>query len=251
MPDNFPALQILSIDAAVDPRNTGYAVATHDTGAWCIDALETGTRTGDLAERIANRLVPDRPILLAIDAPLGWPEPMTQALATHRAGTPLDLDPATGFSRQTDRVVRQKTGLKPLDVGADRIARTAAAALALIDEIRRRTGQPIPLLSKPQEARTGGLIEVYPAATLKQHGLPHRGYKRTDSGRERKKIAEGLPSELNLGTFRQACIDSDHCLDAVLCVLTAIDFLNGRCIQPFANPPLREGWIWFPDFRDD
>ena len=54
--------QILGIDAAVDPRNTGYAVATDHAGAWRIDALETGTRTGDLAERIgADRIarIPD------------------------------------------------------------------------------------------------------------------------------------------------------------------------------------------------
>src|SRR6056297_2713153 len=241
------ALQILGVDAAVDPRNTGYAIATSEAGTWRIDGLSTGSRTTDLAEQITAQLDPDRPILVAIDAPLGWPSPFAKALEDHTAGEPLPLDPSTGFARQTDRLVREKTGLKPLDVGADRIARTAAAALTLIEALRKRTGQPLPLLSSPEDAETAGLIEVYPAATLKQHGLPHRGYKKPHATLERTAITDGISGKVNLGPCRQACIDSDHCLDAVLCVMTAIDFLNGDCASPENRSVMnREGWIWFP-----
>ena len=179
-----------------------------------------------------------------IDAPLGWPAPFAKSLEGHSAGEPLPLNPETGFARETDRFVREKTGLKPLDVGADRIARTAAAALKLIEALRTLTGQPLPLLSSPEVA--GGLIEVYPAATLKQHRLPHRGYKTPHATRERMAITDGISSKVDLGPCRQTCIDSDHCLDAVLCVLTAIDFMNGICCEPFSNLLPHEGWIWFP-----
>ncbi len=156
-------LQILGIDAAVDPRNTGYAIATSHAGKWRIDALATGTRTTDLADRITAQLDPERPILLAIDAPLGWPEPMATALETHRAGEALSLDPTTDFARETDRFVREEAGLRPLDVGADRIARTAAAALALIARLRQESGQP-----------------TAPGAVKRCSGRPDRGLPRRD-----------------------------------------------------------------------
>ena len=245
---DYSRLQILGIDAAVDPRNTGFTVAGQRDASWRIQTLETGKRGMPLADAIMERLAPENPILLAIDAPLGWPAPLARALADHSAGEPLTLDPRTGFARETDRFVREKTGLKPLDVGADRIARTAAAALTLIEELRTRTGQPLPLLSSHKETETGGLIEVYPAATLKQHGLPHRGYKKPHATRERTVITDGISGKVNLGRCRQACIDSDHCLDAMLCVVTAIDFLNGDCVSSQNQQVLnREGWIWFKD----
>ena len=42
-------------------------------------------------------------------------------------------------------VVRDRIGKQSLDVGADRIARTAHAALQLLHELRGRLGKPIPL----------------------------------------------------------------------------------------------------------
>lgn len=172
MSNQNPTLQILGIDAAVDPRNTGYAIATCNAGKWRIDGLSTGARTTDLADDVAAQLHPSRPILLAIDAPLGWPRPLAESLGRHRAGEPLDANPAKIFARETDRFVREKTGLKPLDVGADRIARTATAALALIERLRATSGRPLTLLPGPESTAAGGLIEVYPAAILKQRGLP-------------------------------------------------------------------------------
>lgn len=246
-----PTLQILGIDAAVDPRNTGYAIAMSDAGNWRIDAISTGTRTTDLADQITAQLHPGRPTLLAIDAPLGWPRPLSESLARHRPGEPLDANPATAFARQTDRFVREKTGLKALDVGADRIARTAAAALALIERLRATTGQPLPLLASPESAAAGGLIDVYPAATLKQRGLPFRQYKKPEANPLRHQIAEAIEPEIDLGQARKACIDSDHCLDAVLCVLTGIDFLEGRCHIPTGPYWQQEGWIWFPQASRD
>jgi len=193
-----------------------------------------------------DRLASDRPILVAIEPPLGWPEPLAGALAGHRTGEPLPLESAIGFARETDRFVREQTGLKPLDVGADRIARTAEAALSLIEALRNLTGQALPLLSGAENPENGGLVEVYPAATLKQRGLPRRGYKKPHATRERGVIADGISGDLNLSRCRQACIDSEHCLDAALCVLTAVDFLNGKCAVPFSNLMRQEGWIWFP-----
>jgi len=241
--------QILGIDAAVDPKNVGLATAVqNNAGRWQVQAVASGAPAQDLAEQAAGLLEPGRPCLLAVDAPLGWPSPLSAALAKHRAGEPIPASSNELFIRETDRFVRERTGLKPLDIGADRIARTARAALALIDGIRRRTGQDLPLLLCLKAAHTGGLLETYPAATLRQSGLPAKGYKKPEARPTRQTILEGLAERLELGEHTTTCLDSDHCLDAVLCVLTAIEYLAGHCPPPQDQALAQtEGWIWFPE----
>ena len=239
--------QLLGIDAAVDPKNTGLAAAVRDAqGRWRLTGVSTGRPGEDLAAQAVDLIDTRRPVLLAVDAPLGWPESLSRSLAGHRAGEAIEANSDTLFIRDTDRFVRQHTGLKPLEVGADRIARTARAALALVDAIRRASGQALPLLFNPGQASSGGLLEVYPAATLKQRGLPAKGYKKPDARPLREIILDGIAPELDPGEYQDTCLSSDHCLDAALCVLTAIDFLEARCAPP-ENPDLagREGWIWF------
>lgn len=240
------SLQMLGIDAAVNPANTGLAIARRSHGKWRIDSLATGQKQTGIAQQMAGLLNPSAPVLLAVDAPLGWPTDFVTNLSAHRAGEALDAEPRLLFTRETDRVVHRHTGLTPLSVSADRIARTAVAALAIVDALRNALGQPLPLLLNPTECRSGGLIEVYPAATLKQRGLPSRGYKKPEARALRNGIVDGIAQALDLNGHEIACLDSDHCLDAVLCVLTAIDFLEGNCLSP-ATPEraAREGWIWF------
>jgi hypothetical protein len=241
-------IQILGIDAAVDPKNVGLATAvSDDRGRWRLAAVEAGERGGDLAGQAVDLIDRDRVLVLAVDAPLGWPRALARSLAGHAAGEPIDAGSDDLFVRETDRYVRRHTGLKPLEVGADRIARTARAALALVDGIRRRSGQLLPLVLQAEAAASGGLLEVYPAATLAQRGLPAKGYKKPEARDVRSTILEGIGNELDPGPHASACLDSDHCLDAALCVLTAIDVLAGRCAPPQETESARaEGWIWFP-----
>lgn len=240
------SIQILGIDAAVDPINTGLAVARRSHGKWRIDSLATGQKQTGIAQQMADLLDASAPVLLAIDAPLGWPTEFATSISAHRAGEPLDHEPRLLFSRETDRVVNQHTGLTPLSVSADRIARTAVAALGIVDALRNALDRSMPLLFGPSDCWRGGLIEVYPAATLKQRGLPSRGYKKPEARGLRNDIVKGVGRALNLNGHEAACLDSDHCLDAVLCVLTAIDFLDGTCLSPTTpERAAREGWIWF------
>jgi hypothetical protein len=61
----------------------------------------------------------------AIDAPLGWPKPLAETLIDHRAGLPIETPANAMFRRTTDLFIQRKLKKTPLDVGADRIARTA------------------------------------------------------------------------------------------------------------------------------
>src|SRR5207253_1199225 len=137
-------------------------------------------------------------VLLAFDAPLGWPQPLGRALAEHRAGHPLSLPAHQLFRRATDRFVKARIGKQSLDVGADRIARTAHSALKLLADVRQKTGLPIPMAWEPSYSERVAAIEVYPAATLIAHGIPDTGYKKKDKIAERKAIMGSLERVIQL-----------------------------------------------------
>ena len=130
------SLQILGIDAAVDPRNTGLAIGRFSDGRWRIDSLETGRKETPIAEQVLPLLNPSSPVVVAIDAPMGWPIAFSRNVSAHQAGEQVDSDTRLLFARETDRVVHRETGLTPLSVSADRIARTAVAALGIVHELR-------------------------------------------------------------------------------------------------------------------
>ena len=189
-----------------------------------------------------------RPVLLAFDAPLGWPAPMGRHLGRHLAGEPIVEEPDHLFSRYTDRVVRARTGKRPLEVGADRIARAALRAVRLLGEVRAETSLSLPLAVSPGMPEEPSAIEVYPAATLLSRGLASSGYK--GRGREKEQIRahllESLGEQLRADADPGLLIGSDHAFDAALCLLSGLDFLMGEVVSPEDRTRAEtEGWIWF------
>ena len=89
--------------------------------------------------------------------------------------------------------------LSSLDVGADRIARTAYTALAILGKLRTELGIPIPLAWTPTDVLPVAAIEVYPAATLVAHQIRSTGYKKRDQTVERREIVEALRAKLTIG----------------------------------------------------
>ncbi len=205
--------------------------------------IGVGSRGQPVAAQIAHWITTDPPTLLALDAPLGWPAEFGPALARHQAGAPLVPQPAQLFHSSTDQVVPQTTGKRPLEVGADRIARTAYAALALLQELREITGEPIPL-SWSAELNRLSAIEVYPAATLASRNLPTSGYKRRDQREQREAILDAIGASIGLPTNPTALIENADALDAALCVLAGWDFLCGAA-RPPSDPGLaRKDQAW-------
>jgi hypothetical protein len=99
----------------------------------------------------------------------------------------------------------------------------------------------------PTEKVTGA-IEVYPAATLKAHGLPSRGYKSRNGSRDaRAEIVNALSKRMTLSTDSDVLLSNDDALDAAVCVLAGLDFLEGAVHNPGEDLDVaeREGWIWF------
>jgi hypothetical protein len=135
---------------------------------------------------------------------------------------------------------------KPLEVGANFIARTAHAALALLDQVGRGR---VRLGWTPGSVRGRDAIEVYPAATLLSRGWYRDGYKKKGvvGERARGQIVEAMKSEMTvLAKAEKRMVTSDHLLDAALCVLAASDYARDHDVVKPTDQALaeREGWIW-------
>lgn len=274
---------IIGIDCATEPEKIGIARAIHRQDApvqieWAgtVSKPSAGKNwwravVEKIAHWIRNAQNQDVPALLALDAPLGWPDEMRRVLPTHVAGALPTPDGITFscpkdekkhrdlmFARNTDRVVYDGVKKKPIDVGAEKIARAAHAALYLLSSLRERTKMDIALAWTPGCVTKVQAIEVYPAATMESHGVSSTGYK--GRGDEKRRDQEKTNAEIRgerLREFRAevevpeevipTAIETDHAFDAVVCCVAAADFIDRTVIpinaeqQPQAE---REGWIW-------
>lgn len=245
MPHNT---QIIGIDCATDPRKIGLALGSWADGITTITEAETEKSHDLITAQLSNWVAQAPRTLIALDAPLGWPVDLAKALADHQAGNTLNVPANNLFRRATDRFIADKVGKTPLDVGADRIARTAHAALALLNRLRQATQLPIPLAWDEDFDESVGAIEVYPAATLRAWGMPSAGYKRSDQRSEREAILQGLQAQMDTRAGQDAMLGNSDMLDAAVCVLAGRDFLEGRAFKPSDHVTARtEGWIWVAD----
>ena len=242
----MPYQCVIGIDCATLAERTGLARARRRADSWVVDDVVLGSRSRPPAATLTEWLRDEPHTLIALDAPLGWPVALGTALVAHGAGDAIMADPAALFTRATDHAVRARYGKRPLDVGADRIARTARAALGLLAAARRETGHAIALGWDPSEGDAPRAIEVYPAATLAAHGLPSRQYKEPGSP-ARGPIVAALDSRLVLpGRLAPMTMPGDA-LDALLCVVAGLDFVEGAAAGPAPDERVvaeREGWIW-------
>jgi len=237
---------IIGVDCATKDNRVGLAWGRVEGGEAWIEEVTLGSRMVPVAETIAGWARRSRCTLLALDAPLGWPADLGGALVAHTAGNPIDVDPNHLFRRETDRFVKREIDKQPLDVGADRIARTARAALEVLQEVRDATGEAIPLAWDPDIGAGTYAIEVYPGATMAAYGVAAPGYKNRKEGLpERRSLLAFLGEQVRLPEDTALMEENDDVLDAGLCILSALDFLRGRAMEPEDLQKARkEGWIW-------
>jgi predicted RNase H-like nuclease len=219
-----------------------------DQGRATLEALCLGHSEDGLCETVAGWLSRRSEVLLAVDAPLGWPVALSEQLARHAAGCSITGAAHSMFRRQTDRFIKERTGKQPLDVGADRIARTAFAALAFLNRLRTILGDEIPLAWDHANRPHWTVIEVYPAATLCAHRMPDREYKKPQHSTVRMAIIRALTQHLDIAAHRRLLESNADALDSLICTLAGLDFIHGCAMTP-ENSELaqREGWIWARD----
>ncbi len=237
---------IIGIDVSTNPKKCFFAIGTLIGTTCSLINVVAGAAPEELVSLVSSINQSSRgTALLAIDAPLGWPSPLGEALINHRAGASIKAKSNDVFRRKTDLFIKKQIGKQPLDVGADRIARTAHAALALLDKIGSQLKTPIPLAWNPFIEGVSA-IEVYPAATLKACGITSTKYKGKDSSQIREAMLHDLDKHLDIPEkLRPVLTDSDDALDSAVCVIAGSDFIHGLCYDPEdMDLAKREGWIW-------
>lgn len=181
-------------------------------------------------------------VLLALDAPLGWPSAFGKALSEHEAGQALHHSPPDFFFRETDRDIKKRLQKSPLAVGADWIARTAKWALDFLDELRTQTEKAIPLAWNHHNYKNEWrAIEVYPAATRRAHRALDKAGNLDGLGNYIDLISIPIPQNLSVDER-----------DAIVCALAGANFLRGYAMAPNLNQELnarKEGWIWVQNHK--
>jgi hypothetical protein len=108
---------------------------------------------------------------IGIDAPLGSPLEFVDAVnAYSEKGDWPAHAPRLLTLRATDRWVKEVTGQEPLSVSTSWFSFPAMRCARLLTEYERRWGDV-------DRSGAGRIVEVYPAAALRQWNLPWRGYK--------------------------------------------------------------------------
>jgi predicted nuclease with RNAse H fold len=242
-------LRTLGIDLAASPDKTGLCEIEWGAASAKVVSLDLGADDDALLE------VARASQIIAVDCPLGWPDPFVSALQAHHRGDDWPgrgaIDPdqfrRTLSLRATDEHTRDTIGLQPLSVSANFLGVTAMRCALICDRLAmegadvRRDGR-------------GKIAEVYPAAALKRWGLPHGRYKSKDGAPVvRELILARLTSAapwLELSPADAArCAKKHDLIDALICALVAravsVD-LTEHAPARLAARALREGWIHVP-----
>ncbi|MEH6585215.1 MAG: DUF429 domain-containing protein [Halioglobus sp.] len=239
------AISIIGVDCSTNPKKLGLARGIYSDGKCMV--IESTIGVEDPVGHIVAWIKSAERCLIAIDAPLGWPQPMGQMLAGHQAGDPLREDSNKLFRRYTDRFIKQSLNKQPLDVGSNLIARTAHFAVNFLESVRERSGETIPMAWHPVFDACCAAIEVYPAATLEARRISSLGYKKPEQRDVRRRLIEILSDELIIEGDADKVVATDDTFEAAICLLAAADFLNNKCYLP-SNDKLdlvkKESWIW-------
>jgi len=238
-------VNVIGIDCATDPKKIGISFGYYRNCEMIITNTIVSKDFATMYRYLFDYINKNDIILIAMDAPLGWPTSMGHALYNHNAGDPIQIESNSMFRRETDRFIKRKIGKQSLDVGADRIARTAHSALSIIEEIRKHTNRDVTMIWDPTNIQDVNLIEVYPAATLDCYNIVSTGYKESNKSDLRKVIIESLSNHIIIETDKNLILHNADALDSVICLLAAKDFIMGNVLYP-ENIELakKEGWIW-------
>ncbi len=246
----------LGIDLSAQPVKTWACVVTW-SGAGALTAVDLHSRMTDAA--LIDLMTADVPV--GIDAPFGWPQAFTTALAAYDSQGAWvdgqDVADEAGWSRDlrlrgTDSDVQSLLGLTPLSASSSNLAVCAFRAAGLLARWGRIGGRPL----DRTDMRTG-VYEVYPAAALACWGLPFRGYKKPRDGRAvREVILDRIFDAIGatdacaeVSPEREQMLAGDHALDAFVSALVARLAALGRTRTPTeqqADAARREGWIHVP-----
>lgn len=252
----------LGLDLASQPKNTGLCLIEWAPDQAKIVTLVKGIDEGGtpLHDKLivsamrglwGNLPVPSK---VAIDAPLGWPVDFVQAVSGN-APWPvgIDGDRKRLERRATDYWVHGVAAKLPLSVTTDRIAYAAMRAAGVLAHYEATFDAAL-----DRSGTTGLVCEAYPDPAIRRLGLwPLSARGRESYKGDAVELREGIVRRLQEGAgwlhlsaqHQEACIQSDDCLDALVCALVARAAERGLTVHPPMELRLEaqaEGWIHLP-----
>jgi len=204
-----------------------------------------GFDLGEIVRRLSGSNEPmgaGQRVVLAIDAPLGFPIQFRKLLDGERVELPFptrEIDSELAY-RETDRHVHATLGKKPLSASFDKLGNNASVAMVHVRRWCEADGFSVrPLTDEGASDRE--IIEVYPALAKDPRSREAKG-----------RLSALLPPEVRSGT---------DAYDAAICALHAARFGAGQAVDslPALVGPARvtevikeEGWIYYfpPDDLD-
>lgn len=233
----------VGVDLAAEAKKTAVARIAWLSGRALVESVQVGQRDGDILTAV------DGAEKVGVDCPFGWPEPFIDFVTAHRDRAPLRPADLAGRRqlayRLTDQFVIDQGWGRPLSVSADLIGHAAMRAAGLLAAIEAAGYDA-------DRAGDGLVVESYPAAALRQWGMPATQYKGLTGSVRRAEIVDRLRTDfdgLELGDQEELCRRSDDALDAVVCALIARAACIGAVTWPTPEQRVRaqsEGWIVVP-----
>lgn len=270
-------MRVAGVDLAAEAAGTAVAVLRVEPDGVVLESLRLGADDDALLDATRDAR------LIGIDCAFGWPVDFVDFVSRHAASVEREaagggvqpaaptpalegaedapILPATGdlawrrrlAFRETDRVVTERTGARPLSVATDRLGMTALRCAVLLDRLAG-DGRVVDRSGEHPSA----VVEVYPAMALRVWGLAARGYKAAGGAAAsaamdaRTALIDDLGRAapwLELGDHRTLMRESADALDAVLAALVALAHGAGASIPPEPQQRERarvEGWIAIP-----
>ena len=234
----------VGVDLAAEPKGTAASVIDWSDGRAILVSVTVGASDDEL---VALSHGSDK---IGIDCALGWPSRFVDFLVAHRSD---DHSLSDGFGamdwrrclsyRETDRRVHALTGRWPLSVATDRLGVTALRCAGLV----ARLGDAGVNVDR---SGWGGIVEVYPAGSLKFWDFDTAGYRVSIDVRAR--LIDNITARapwLFLSEFRDVLVDSCDAFDSVIASFAA----RAAAIQAATLPKgddmdvaKVEGWIAIP-----
>jgi predicted nuclease with RNAse H fold len=249
------SMTTVGLDLSASKDRTAVAAISwgHETAT--VTEVERGLGDEELVQRLAAAE------WVGIDAPFGWPSAMAEAVHDYTvSGLWPALDKEAFRWRRTEVLAREtilaETGKKlwPMSVSADRLGLTARRTAQLREHAFESSGVRF------DRSGVDRVAEVYPAGALLLWGIERGAYK-TSQDPSRREAESGARAELVAALeakapwlawasgVREACVESDDALDALLAALIARAIaLDLAFLPPVEEIELahREGWIHLP-----
>jgi predicted nuclease with RNAse H fold len=238
----------VGVDLSAEPAKTVVAVLRWEQERAVVEQLWPRASDDDIV-RLAGPATK-----IGIDCPLGWPVDFVDFVVRHHRGT-VKRDEASSIPareklayRRTDLVVRKMGGPAPLSVSTDRIGRAAMRAAGLLAGLGVGIGPA-------DRTGLGRVVEVYPAAALKQWGFNPRLYKGNRNVDALKRLVDHFLARATWisisADMRRQCESSDDVFDAVVAAINARAAINKDWVSQPTDDETRsvartEGWIAVP-----